>query len=144
MPNLEILIKPRSMYCLSKIFLKEVKNNYPAETSYKIILDLMYHKEKINGNEVKMLIKAIEFGNPSVYWYMNDRKGFYYRIDFINKMILNYKPKPFYFGLLFRPQSFWIGLHYSKECKRYCLNIIPCFTIWWTKRGGLPVDKSKM
>lgn len=46
-------------------------------------------------------------------------------------------------GILFRPESFWMGLHYSKACKRYCLNIIPCFTIWWTI-NGLPVDINKM
>lgn len=48
------------------------------------------------------------------------------------------------FGVLGRIESFWIGLHYSKHCKRYCLNIIPCITIWWTKKDGLPVTKFKM
>ena len=47
-------------------------------------------------------------------------------------------------GILFRLQSFWIGLHYSKQCKRYCLNIIPCLTIWWISGDGLAVDKTKM
>lgn len=42
------------------------------------------------------------------------------------------------FGILFRYQSFWIGLHYSKHCKRYCLNIIPCCTLWWTINGHKP------
>lgn len=48
------------------------------------------------------------------------------------------------YGFLFRIQSFWIGLHYSKHCKRYCLNIIPCCTLWWTKRDGFAVNKLKM
>lgn len=47
-------------------------------------------------------------------------------------------------GILFRPQSFWIGLHYSIACKRYCLNLIPCVTIWWCSKDGLCVDKTKM
>jgi hypothetical protein len=33
-------------------------------------------------------------------------------------------------GLLFRLSSFWIGIHYSKSCKRYCINLIPCVTLW--------------
>ena len=48
------------------------------------------------------------------------------------------------YGILFRPQSFWIGIHYSIACKRYCLNILPCITIWWCSETGLPVDRSKM
>lgn len=48
------------------------------------------------------------------------------------------------YGILFRPQSFWIGIHYSIACKRYCLNIIPCITIWWCNEEGLPVDRTKM
>jgi hypothetical protein len=47
-------------------------------------------------------------------------------------------------GIIFRLESFWIGLHYSKNCKRYCLNIIPCVTIWWIKKNGKPVDKKLM
>lgn len=49
-----------------------------------------------------------------------------------------------HYGYLFRKESFWIGLHYSKECKIYCLNLIPCLTIWWTKKGGLPVNLKRM
>ena len=47
-------------------------------------------------------------------------------------------------GILFRKESFWIGLHYSKANQRFCLNIIPCVTIWWTKKGGVQPDISKM
>lgn len=39
-------------------------------------------------------------------------------------------------GIIIRLKSFWIGLHYSDFNKRYCLNIIPCFTIWWVLKGG--------
>lgn len=49
-----------------------------------------------------------------------------------------------HYGWLWRKESCWVGCHYSKECKRYCLNIIPCLTIWWTKEGGFPVDLKRM
>ena len=47
-------------------------------------------------------------------------------------------------GILIRKESFWIGLHYSKFNKRYCLNILPGVTIWWVKKGGNEPDKTKM
>ena len=33
-------------------------------------------------------------------------------------------------GFLPRLGSFWIGIHYSKYCKRWCINLLPCLTIW--------------
>lgn len=48
------------------------------------------------------------------------------------------------YGILFRVQSFWIELHYPKFNKRYCLNLLPCITIWWVRKGGVSVDKTKM
>lgn len=39
-------------------------------------------------------------------------------------------------GLLFRWGSLWVGGHYSYKEKRYCLNLLPCLTIWFTKPGG--------
>lgn len=39
-------------------------------------------------------------------------------------------------GFLFNLGSFWIGVHYSAYNKRYCINIIPCVTLWITKKGG--------
>lgn len=48
------------------------------------------------------------------------------------------------FGTLIRLESFWIGIHYSKACKRYCINILPCFTIWFILKDGLCVDTTKM
>ncbi len=39
-------------------------------------------------------------------------------------------------GLLFRPGSLWIGIHWSKKNKRWCINLIPCVTFWVTKPGG--------
>lgn len=41
------------------------------------------------------------------------------------------------FGWLFNKHSWWIGLHYSPLNKRYCINIIPLFTFWVVKKGGI-------
>lgn len=40
------------------------------------------------------------------------------------------------FGLLFNPKAMWVGVHYSAQHKRTCINLIPCFTIWHTAPGG--------
>jgi len=40
-------------------------------------------------------------------------------------------------GILFRLASFWIGIHYSKSCKRWCLNLIPCVTLYINKPNGV-------
>ncbi|UJM85293.1 hypothetical protein [Rhodanobacter denitrificans] len=39
-------------------------------------------------------------------------------------------------GLLFRPGSLWIGVHWSRHNRRFCINLIPCVTIWITLAGG--------
>lgn len=39
-------------------------------------------------------------------------------------------------GWIFRKESAWWGLHYSKHNKRYCLNLLPCCTYWWITEGG--------
>lgn len=39
-------------------------------------------------------------------------------------------------GILFRLQSFWIGIHYSKSCRRWCINLIPCVTLYICKPDG--------
>lgn len=43
---------------------------------------------------------------------------------------------PHYVGLLFNPKALWIGAHYGEHHKRWCVNILPCITVWWTKPGG--------
>lgn len=40
------------------------------------------------------------------------------------------------FGILWQPGAWWIGCHYSPFCKRYCINVIPCVTLWITEAGG--------
>ncbi|QEG09623.1 hypothetical protein CPT_Pagan_020 [Xanthomonas phage Pagan] len=39
-------------------------------------------------------------------------------------------------GWLRNKHSTWIGVHYSPHNKRWCINLIPCFTFWITKPGG--------
>lgn len=40
------------------------------------------------------------------------------------------------FGVLVNPKALWIGGHYSEHHKRWCINILPCLTVWWAKPGG--------
>lgn len=40
------------------------------------------------------------------------------------------------FGWLVNRGSVWVGVHYSKHNKRWCINPIPCVTFWVTKPGG--------
>lgn len=39
-------------------------------------------------------------------------------------------------GWLARKGSLWVGAHYSPGNKRWCINLIPCVTLWITKPGG--------
>lgn len=46
-------------------------------------------------------------------------------------------------GLLFRWESLWVGAHYSPYYRRWCINLIPCVTIWIALRGGMTPEESK-
>lgn len=39
-------------------------------------------------------------------------------------------------GILFNAGSFWVGLHWSKYNKRFCLNLLPCCTVYLVLAGG--------
>lgn len=39
-------------------------------------------------------------------------------------------------GILFRIGSLWIGAHYSPHNRRWCINVLPCVTLWITLKGG--------
>lgn len=54
-----------------------------------------------------------------------------YALVVIISNIFTYKVR-----ILFRLASFWIGIHYSKSCKRWCINLIPCVTLWITTNDG--------
>jgi hypothetical protein len=46
-------------------------------------------------------------------------------------------------GFLFRPGSFWIGVHWSPYNKRFCINVIPMVTLWVTLAGGVTPHKER-
>jgi hypothetical protein len=39
-------------------------------------------------------------------------------------------------GLKFQLGGVWIGAHYSPYNRRWCINLIPCVTVWVTLKGG--------
>lgn len=41
-------------------------------------------------------------------------------------------------GLLYNPGALWIGAHYSPANRRWCINLVPCFTVWYTNGGYEP------
>lgn len=40
-------------------------------------------------------------------------------------------------GVLFRWGSLWVGGHYSKNNRRWCVNLIPCVTFYFVLEGGI-------
>lgn len=40
------------------------------------------------------------------------------------------------FGLLFKIESWWVGIHWSPYNKRLCINLLPMFTIWIAAQDG--------
>ena len=45
-------------------------------------------------------------------------------------------PSRWKWGWLTNKGSAWIGVHYSKHNLRWCINLIPCVTLWITRPGG--------
>jgi hypothetical protein len=39
-------------------------------------------------------------------------------------------------GWLFRWCSVWVGVHYSSNNRRFCINLIPFVTFWVALKGG--------
>lgn len=46
------------------------------------------------------------------------------------------------FGTIFNPAAWWIGAHYSPFNRRWCINLLPCVTLWIALRGGKQPDRS--
>jgi hypothetical protein len=44
-------------------------------------------------------------------------------------------------GLLFRPGSFWVGVHWSARNRRPCINLMPMVTFWIALDGGTPPSR---
>lgn len=42
------------------------------------------------------------------------------------------------FGFVFRPGSFWVGAHRAADGARWCVNLLPCCTVWF---GRPPAPK---
>jgi len=45
-------------------------------------------------------------------------------------------------GMLCRLGSFWVGVHWSAYNRRFCINLIPCVTVWVVLAGGTVPDKA--
>lgn len=39
-------------------------------------------------------------------------------------------------GILFRWGSLWVGAHWSAANRRWCINPLPCVTVWVALPGG--------
>ena len=39
-------------------------------------------------------------------------------------------------GFLFQRGGLWVGAHYSRHNRRWCINLLPCLTIWVALPGG--------
>lgn len=39
-------------------------------------------------------------------------------------------------GLLYNACALWVGVHYSPSNRRYCINVLPFFTFWYSAEGG--------
>ena len=48
------------------------------------------------------------------------------------------------FGVLVNTSALWVGAHYYNATKRWCINVLPCLTVWFTKRGGTVPTRSKL
>lgn len=40
------------------------------------------------------------------------------------------------FGALLNKGSLWVGAHYSAYNRRWCINVLPCLTVWIALPGG--------
>lgn len=47
------------------------------------------------------------------------------------------------FGILFNKGAIWLGGHYSPFNRRWCINLVPCVTIWFTLRDGKAPQRAK-
>ena len=39
-------------------------------------------------------------------------------------------------GLLIQKGGLWLGAHYSPHNRRWCINLLPCVTVWVTLKNG--------
>ena len=65
------------------------------------------------------------------------------RSDLYNSTRYKTRPNKICWGLLFNPTGVWVGIHYSRHTRRFCINLIPCFTLWITKKYGILPSEGK-
>ncbi|MDB5802295.1 MAG: hypothetical protein JWL63_3234 [Rhodocyclales bacterium] len=46
-------------------------------------------------------------------------------------------------GILLQFGAVWLGAHYSPVDRRWCINLVPCLTVWITLRGGRPPRRAR-
>lgn len=79
-------------------------------------------------NKQNKIRDCFSFGKFSVR-YTHWRNCFFVSRDLVAYDCIHHYTM-FLFGFAFRPESFWIGMHYSPYNKRLCINLVPFFTIW--------------
>jgi len=47
-------------------------------------------------------------------------------------------------GMFFNCSALWIGAHYSPANQRWCINVLPCTTVWLTLPGGNVPERAKL
>jgi hypothetical protein len=45
-------------------------------------------------------------------------------------------------GWLFNCGALWVGAHYSPANRRWCVNLVPCVTVWIALSGGKEPDRA--
>lgn len=45
-------------------------------------------------------------------------------------------------GFLFNPGACWIGAHWSPANRRWCINLLPCLTVWVALQGGKEPERA--
>lgn len=46
-------------------------------------------------------------------------------------------------GLQLNPGALWLGAHYSPFNRRWCINLLPCVTVWIALPGGNRPDRKR-
>lgn len=45
-------------------------------------------------------------------------------------------------GVIINLGALWIGAHWSALNRRWCINLLPCLTVWLTLPGGKQPDRA--
>ncbi|UYA98955.1 hypothetical protein IVIADoCa9_19 [Xanthomonas phage vB_Xar_IVIA-DoCa9] len=86
---------------------------------------------KIRWNEQKRLWFVDLPNGVRVYTHRSEQAVAIYKASAEDAPVARWKC-----GWLVNKGSVWMGVHYSKHNLRWCINLIPCVTVWITKPGG--------